>query len=229
MERFIRFGGAHLSALLVVVVAAAALTAWAQRAPERRGAIAKGLGLAVLGLGLGYVVVDAIHGKPWSQIAPLHLCDAAVFLAAWALFRRHQLAYELTYFWGLAGTVPALFWPDLLEGPPHYRFFFYFGQHGVIVMAALFMTFGLDLRPRRLSPLYAWFVLNGYAAALAVVNVLADTNFLYLLRPPGGGSPLDLFGPWPWYILGGEAIALGSFLLLAAPFLRRSDQAPAEE
>jgi hypothetical integral membrane protein (TIGR02206 family) len=221
VERFIRFGDAHWSALAAVLIVTLLLVSWARHAPERRQAIARGLAIFVVAVGLGYVAIDASHGKPWSQIAPLHLCDVAIFLSAWALWRRHQLAYELTHFWGLAGTVPALLWPDLLEGFPHYRFLFYFGQHGAIVVAALFATFGLTMRPRRRSPIYAWLVLNGYAAVLAVVNAVAGTNFLYLMEPPGAGSPLDLFGPWPWYILGGEVIALGSFVLLVTPFLRR--------
>lgn len=218
MERFSRFGGEHLGAIAIVVAASVALIVIARRAEEPPPRIADGVGLAILGAGLGYVVVDALVGKPWTEIAPLHLCDIAVFVGAWALHRRGQLAYELTFLWGLAGTTPAILWPDLAEGFPHFRYFFYFAQHGLIVTAAMYMTFGLGMRPRSRAPLYAWLVLNGYAAALSVVNVLAGTNFLYLCEPPGSSSPLDLFGPWPWYLLGSELVAITAFALLVLPF-----------
>ncbi len=218
VERFSRFGGEHLGALLIVV----ALSVGAVMAGRRHGAsvrLARGIAWALLAAGIGYVIVDAIVGKPWSEIAPFHLCDAAVFIGAWALHRRDQLAYELTLLWGLAGTTPAMLWPDLAEGFPHFRFFFYFAQHGLIVVAAMYMTFGMGMRPRGRAPVYAWLALNAYALVVGVVNVLAETNFLYLREPPGSGSPLDLFGPWPWYILGGELIAITAFTLLVLPFV----------
>jgi len=219
VERFTRFDGAHLGALIVVAIVAGGLIAVARRDERAADRLAKSLAVALVAVLVGYVSVDAMVGKAWSEIAPLHLCDVAVFVAAFALWRRDQLAYELTFLWGLAGTTPAMLWPDLAETFPHFRYFFYFGQHGLVVVAALFMTFGLGMRLRARSPLYAWLVLNAYAAALGVVDVLADTNFLYLREPPGSSSPLDLFGPWPWYILGGELIAIGSFGLLALPFI----------
>lgn len=218
MERFSRFGGEHLGALAVVAALSVTAVLLARRADEPPVRLARAIAGALLCAGIGYVVVDASVGKPWSEIAPFHLCDVAVFIGAWALYRRDQLTYELTFLWGLAGTTPAMLWPDLAEGFPHFRYFFYFAQHGLIVVAAVYMTFGLGMRPRRKSPLYAWLVLNGYAAVLGVINALAQTNFLYLREPPGSSSPLDLFGPWPWYILGGEVIAISAFSLLVLPF-----------
>ena len=219
MARFSRFGGEHLLAIAVVAAVSVVAAVLARRSERLPAILARGIAAALLSAGIGYVVVDAIVGKPWSEIAPLHLCDVAVFIGAWALVRGEQLAYELTFLWGMAGTTPAMLWPELAEGFPHFRYFFYFAQHGLIVVGATYMTFGLGMRPRAKSPLYAWLVLNGYAAVLAVVNTLAKTNFLYLRELPRSSSPLDLFGPWPWYILGGEVIAISAFTLLALPFV----------
>src|SRR2546429_8639943 len=62
-------------------------------------------------------------GQPGSQVAlslPLQLCDVAIFIAAAALWTRQQLLVEVTYFWGLAGTVPAPPTPDLPQHFPSY-------------------------------------------------------------------------------------------------------------
>jgi uncharacterized membrane protein YwaF len=56
---------------------------------------------------------------------------------------------------------------------------------------------------------------------------LLGTNFLYLVRKPAQPSPLDFFGPWPWYLLGLGAMTVGMCVLCYLPFavahrLRRS-------
>mgnify|MGYP001317707943 CR=1 FL=1 len=214
MERFVPFTGPHLAALAVTLIVAAGLSGWARRAPARRLVIRRSMALAVLAFGLGYVVVDGLAGRPWRAIAPLHLCDAAVFVAAYALWRRDQRAFELTFFWGLVGTSLAMLTPDLAESFPHFRFVFYFGQHGSLVVAALFLTFGVGMRPRRQGWLFAFLALNAYAAAVGIFDVITDANFLYLRHPPGAATALDRFGAWPRYILVSEGIAFGAFFLL---------------
>jgi hypothetical integral membrane protein (TIGR02206 family) len=51
------------------------------------------------------------------------------------------------------------------------------------------------------------------------VNRLTGGNYLFLSRKPEGGSLLDLLGPWPWYILSLEAVALLLFTILYLPFV----------
>ena len=51
-----------------------------------------------------------------------------------------------------------------------------------------------------------------------VVNTLLDTNFMYLRQKPNATTMLDLFGEWPWYILGGELLALVLFFVVMLPF-----------
>ncbi len=220
MTGFLRFGPAHATAIILVVVVAALASWWLRKDAARRGWLRWLLAALLFASGVGYWALDAWAGVPWTSIAPLHLCDVGVFIGTFALLTRKQQTYELLYFWGLAGTVAALVTPDLGEGFPSYRFFGYFLQHGAVVVAAVVLTAGEGMRPQRRGPLRAWLWLNGYGLVVAVVNHAFGTNFLYLCSTPGSSSPLDWLGPWPWYLLSCDLLALGSFALLALPFRR---------
>jgi uncharacterized membrane protein YwaF len=52
----------------------------------------------------------------------------------------------------------------------------------------------------------------------AGVNLVTRGNYLYLRHTPGVHSLLDVFGPWPWYIIGAAGVALAAFLVLDLPF-----------
>jgi hypothetical integral membrane protein (TIGR02206 family) len=153
------------------------------------------------------------------DFVPLHLCDASIFVAMYALLTRRPLATEVLYYWTGAGTTLAMVTPDLAWAFPHWRFIVYFALHGGVVAAAAVLVFGCGIRPG--PPWRAFAALNAYALAVGAVNAVFGTNFLYLCRKPSGTSPLDWFGPWPAYLVVAEVVALGLFGLLYLPFRRR--------
>lgn len=56
------------------------------------------------------------------------------------------------------------------------------------------------------------------SAAVHPVNMLLETNYGFTVATPAGGSVLDLFGPWPWYLLWMQIPALVLMYLLTLPF-----------
>jgi hypothetical integral membrane protein (TIGR02206 family) len=156
---------------------------------------------------------------------PFHLCDFAGFIAGYALLSRKPLARELTFYWGLAATLQALITPALTYNFPHPTFFTFFLHHFAIVGAALFLPICDGWRPQWpfwRSPLRAFLWVNVYLLFAGLMNVLLDTNFGFLAHPPPNPSLIDHLGPWPWYILSFEIIALLLFGLLTLPFLRKN-------
>jgi hypothetical integral membrane protein (TIGR02206 family) len=155
------------------------------------------------------------------NILPLHLCDIAAIIAGFALLTRRPILCALTYFWGLAATFQALLTPAITMGFPAWPFLTFFIQHFAIVAAALYLPLVEGWRPRQplwKGPLevYKWSVI--YLSLVMGVNHMLGTNFGFATRPPDNPSLIDHLGPWPWYLVSMQAIAVLLFFLLALPF-----------
>jgi len=139
-------------------------------------------------------------------------------VAVWALATHQQTACEILYFWGLTGTLIAMLTPDLDHGFPDPHCISFFALHGGVAASAAVMTFGVGVRPRPRANLRVFWMTNLYAAAIAVIGLLANENYLYLRAKPSQPSILDWMGPWPWYILAADALAFVLFWALMVPF-----------
>lgn len=208
--------GEHLGALVLIAAGTAGLVVLARRRP---GAWLRWMAVALVAVELSWWAYVAAGGVPGSELAyslPLQLCDAAIFVAAAALWTRRQLIVELTYFWGLAGTIQALLTPDLPQHFPSYPYFQYYLAHGGVVAAALLLVIGLQIRPRH--PLEVAGLTAVYTALVGLVDLVSGANYMYLRAKPPAATLLDLLGPWPVYIAVAAAIALALLAALYAPF-----------
>ncbi len=215
VPRFVLFGAAHVAVLAATAAVAGALAVLVRRRPVARRPVRAVL-LAVLAAAtaLYFAGVASAGRLSWWDLAPLHLCDFLILVAAFALVTLQRDACEILYFWALSGTLLAMVTPDLVEGWPDWRFLAYFAAHGAVVVSAIVVTFGLGRRPRPAAPARVFLLTNAYAAVVGVVDAVSGMNFLYLREKPWVPTLLDRFGPWPLYLLVVEAIALGLFVLL---------------
>jgi hypothetical integral membrane protein (TIGR02206 family) len=212
----------HVAAVAVIAAVAAALIAAARLWPgEWTKLAARALALVLVSAEVGwwiYLWRSGARGADLATALPLQLCDIAIFVAALALVLRRQLLVEVTYFWGLAGTIQALITPDLPQHFPNFLYFQYYVAHGGIVTAALFLVVGLGRWPRRNAVFLVFAITIAYALVLGAIDAATGANYMYLRTKPGSGSLLDVLGPWPWYIAWAGLIALALLLVLDAPF-----------
>jgi hypothetical integral membrane protein (TIGR02206 family) len=154
----------------------------------------------------------------WSL--PLGICEIGTFIAAAALWWRTRLLVEITYFWGLGGTIQALLTPELTGSTlfPTYFYFQYYINHGGIVMAAIFLVVGLNLAPRPGAVLRLIAITFGYLVVVAGIDVLTGGDYLFLREPPPTVSLINVLGPWPWYILSMIGLGVVVLLILNFPF-----------
>lgn len=210
---------AHATAIALTAGAAAGLALLVRARPGSGAAVRVGLACFLLAGAIGYVVAEWRLGILSARdFLPLHLCDFAIFVAAFALLTRRPGAVELLWFWALTGTLLAVLTPAVGGGFPDWRWLLYFAMHGGVIAAAVVLVFGCGIRPRVGAAWRAFGWTVAYAGMVTVVDLVIGANFLWLRAKPAQPTILDWLGPWPVYLVAAGAIGLAGFHLLALPF-----------
>jgi hypothetical integral membrane protein (TIGR02206 family) len=222
------FGPAHLAILAMVLVLGSVLALLHRRLPRLAKAIRLSVAVALLldtAMFYGYQITNGLLTFP--DHLPLELCDVSLVLTIVALFALKPLAYDLAYYWALAGASMALLTPNLWEPFPSFGTVQFFVAHGLTVSAVLYLVWSGQARPRPWSVLRAMVGVNIFAAVVGVFDYVYKTNYFYLRAKPANASMLDYLGPWPIYLLCTEGVALVLFVLLYLPVRGRQVAEPA--
>ena len=215
------FGAAHLTVLSGIAAIAGGLAFVSQRSVAAAGWIRNALGcLLVANELVWYGFRYYTEGFRFPEGLPLELCDVVVWLAAAACFSRSVTATEFVYFTGVGGSGMALLTPDLWAPLLSYPSLYFFAGHGLVVIAAIALVFGSQVRLRSGAVWRVFGLLNVYVAFAGIFNIVFGTNYVYLRSKPESASILDWFGPWPVYIVVAEVFALVLFGLLWLPVRR---------
>ncbi|HSI80715.1 MAG TPA: TIGR02206 family membrane protein [Solirubrobacterales bacterium] len=219
----------HVAALAVTAAACVALPLAARRRPGAWTSWARrGLALFLV----GWLVADQLYRIERGTYSidtnlPLELTNAVTLIAAIALWTERQLAFELTYFWGLTASLQATLTPGLRadEDFPGFYYWHYFAVHSGAVVAAVLLAFGLGMTPRRGAVWRVFAITVAWTALVAVANLITGGNYMYLRERPATSSLLDALGPWPLYVFATGLVGLAMFALLDLPFRRRRARA----
>jgi len=150
---------------------------------------------------------------------PFHLCRITAFILPFLMFYHKRRLFGVLYFWIMVGTFNAMITPDLKDGFPSPEFFIYFIYHGVLVIAILYAVFIYKMKPNWTDLFHAFVATNLLLLLMYVVNLLLGSNYFYTMHKPETASMLDYFGPWPWYLLVSEGVALVMMFFALLPFL----------
>ena len=216
---FVLFGFAHRAVMAATLASPLALTAAKRKAPRLDILFRYSLAVLLLGGWASWYVLFWMRG--WLGIGnelPLNLCDWAAIALIVALIRPSQIAYELGYFWGLAGTLHGLVTPPLLRDFPDPQFIFFFINHGGIIASLLYLTIADGWRPWPKSLPRVIAATLGYAAVAGFVDWQLGVNYGLLRAKPDNFSILDFLSPWPVYIPELVLIGILSVGLYYAPF-----------
>ncbi|BDU04219.1 YwaF family protein [Nocardia cyriacigeorgica] len=221
-REFSAYGLSHLVVLAVFLVGAVVVVVIGRRGRggDAPGGFSRAFG--VVTLGIYSVVLGATMFPPTvGQSVPLRLTDLATVVAGVALVTQWGWAYALTYYWCLTLSTQALVSPALeSQDFPHYEFLGFWAIHLLVVWAAIYLTWGVGMRPDWGSYRIAVGATVVWVAVTFVFNTLADTNYGFVNRKPSTPSLLDVLGPWPWYLGTVAVILLVVWALMTWPWVR---------
>ncbi|MEG3641386.1 YwaF family protein [Magnetococcus sp. PR-3] len=208
------FGWAHLTMLGVISLILVGLISWGGNIPSHLRIYVR-YGFAAL------LIANELFWHVWvwgagqwkvQTMLPLHFCSVAVILSVFMLLTKSQRLYELVYFIGISGAILALLTPAMGRyGAQHALFYQFFISHGMIIVAAVYMSVVECFRPTWRALIRVSVVGILYMLLVSRVNLLLDSNYLFIAQKPEEATTLDILPPWPWNI---PFMVLGMLLMM---------------
>lgn len=225
---FLLFSLSHLVMVFITVGLIVSFYIWRKALSRYRVSLKWLLVAALVGSEVYFNVWNVLIGE-WSlqYTLPFQLCSISIYLCTIMLLTKNYRLYEIVYFLGVAGATQAILTPELFYDFPHSRYFQFFIAHIAIILSPLYLTWIEGYRIQFRSVFRAFITLNIIAGVVFFVNSTLGANYMFLAGKPSNGSLLDFLGPYPWYILYLELIALMLFLLLYFPFYKRKGKVEA--
>jgi len=215
---FTMFSASHLAAIAFLLLAIAVVYSFRKQIKARSKAarwMERIMAAVLLLLEIGYHSWMIYTGR-WSVIdsLPLELCSISLLAAIVLLWTGNRHLIDFVLFAGIGGAIQAMLTPVLDLDFPHFRYFHFFLTHTGIIMTGLYFVWVRGHIPSLAGVLKAFLLLNALVPIILVINWAVGGNYMFLREKPLNGSLLDYLGPFPWYILSLELVALGSFLLI---------------
>lgn len=214
-------------AVVVVTVVAAARRHRASGATERWVSTS---GWVLLIIVVGWALRDLLPDRfSVEHSLPIDLSDLARFITVFALITRAGWAVVTVYFWGLTLNLQALITPNIeYHHQPALEYTMFWVGHGIVLLVPLVFVWGLGYRPTWQGFAFTYLLTVAWAAVGMAVNAVTGANYGYLRAPPTDGSPLDLMGPWPTYLLVVGVVLGVLWALLTWPWTTRRRRAGTE-
>ncbi len=196
---FSHFGPTHFVWIALFIIIAAAGALLYRRADARRR---RALRIAVASL----IVLDELvktvflisFGFWTVNYLPLHLCSINIFLIVFHVVRPCKTLDNFLYAICIPAALLALLFPTWTKLPPaNIMHLHSFTVHILLALYPIMLTAGGDIRPSVKYVPKCILLLLGLALPVWGINVLLDTNFMFLMRADQGNPLLifeDIFG-----------------------------------
>lgn len=144
---------------------------------------------------------------------PLHLCGISYIILIIFLIKPQYFLFEFLLLLSLAGALQSLITPELTHGFSSYFYIDYYFSHAGIIFVPLYAMIVLRMRPRPWSWLKIWVFGHFVLFSVYLINLILDSNYIYLMRAPSVDNVLIL-RPYPMHLLGFELFGTLHILLL---------------
>ena len=142
--------------------------------------IVKDIAVAAIGdFGVGYL--------------PFHLCGISILLIGFDLIKQTKTVRNFLYYIGIPGAMLALLFPNWTALPCVNFFHIHsFIVHLLLVMYPVILVTSGEVKPNIRTMPKCVLLLIGLAIPAYILNLIFDTNFMFLMSPETG-NPLGLF------------------------------------
>ena len=138
------------------------------------------------------VVLLCLGEFSWGYL-PFHLCGVNILLIAFDVIKQTKIVRSFLYYFAIPGAALALLFPNWTE-MPFWNFFHLhsFTIHILLVFYPLLLVTSGQVETDLKSALKGVGLLVAMAIPVYGLNLLWDTNFMFLMHPDTG-NPLGLF------------------------------------
>lgn len=216
---FVHFDSLHLTWLAVGVIVIALNCIWYRKLGSRgREVWRKATAALLIADELFKMIPMFIFGTFHVKYLPFELCSVNLFIVAYHAWKPGKLTGNFLYTVCIPGALAALLFPSWTKLPAwNYMLIHSFTMHILLVMYPLVLTVGGDIRPRLKELPKSLLLLCGMAVVALVLNLIWDTNFLFLMRA-GKDNPLYWFEEnWGSHLLGFPVIIAALVVVLYVP------------
>ncbi len=153
---------------------------------------------------------------------PFHLCSINIILIAIHVFRPFKAMDNFLYSICIPAAIAALLFPTWTKLPLfNFMHIHSFTVHILLAVYPIMLTFGKDIRPSAKDLPKSLLLLLGMALPIYLVNLLFDTNFMFLMSAPKG-NPLYIFEQaWGNHLLGFPVLITAVLLVMYFPHIVR--------
>lgn len=166
------------------------------------------------------VVMLTIGGRYELSYLPLHLCSINIFLIAFHAWKPTKTIGVFLYTVCIPGAIAALLFPSWTSLPlKNFMHLHSFTVHILLALYPITLALSGELELSIKDVPKCLLLLVGMAIPIYVVNLLLDTNFMFLMSVEEG-NPLYIFEQlWGNHLFGYPVIIAGVLIVMYAPVL----------
>jgi hypothetical integral membrane protein (TIGR02206 family) len=222
LRNFELFSGQHLVALLVIATIIVLIFVFKkplQANPKLDRRLRIGFAVTMLVMEWIFYLWVILPGGFTLELLPLGLCSMSMYLSCIMLFTNNEKLFKIIYPWAVGGALLSLLVADVGFRFPHFRYFHYFGNHGMFFIANIYLAVVKGYRLSYRELMKSCGVLLVLATVIYFINLLLGTNHMFLSELPAEVAFLFLWMGDPWWIFGFAFAIFALFHLVWLPFL----------
>lgn len=184
-----------------------------------RGRFRKTIAVLLIADELFKLIPMLINGRFMVDYLPFQLCSINLFVIAYHAWRPNKLMDNFLYMVCIPGALAAMLFPTWTKLPAaNYMLIHSFTVHIMLILYPVVLTAAGEIKPNIREVPKCLLLLVGFAGLALVLNLLWDTNFMFLMEADDG-NPLKWFETaWGSHLYGFPVLITAVVAVMYAPW-----------